>query len=170
MEKAKKPFLVLGLGNVLLGDDGVGIRVVEALKERILPRWVEVISGGVAGHRLMDWLEGVDKAVIVDAARMGKLPGTVMRFKPEETSSPKCRTRPSLHEGDILQTLELAKLLGIEAKEVIFYGVQPGQIDPGEGLSPEVQRMVPDLVARVLEEVAAFGLDAKGKYAEAAAE
>ncbi|RKY66250.1 MAG: hypothetical protein DRP97_08265, partial [Candidatus Latescibacterota bacterium] len=105
VESRKKPFVILGLGNVLLGDEGVGVRVVEALGKRTLPSWVEVISGGVAGHRLIEWLEGVHKAVIVDAAKMRKPPGTVVRFRPEEATSRLVSRRLSLHEGDLLGTL-----------------------------------------------------------------
>lgn len=170
VESRKKPFVVLGLGNVLLGDEGVGVRVAEALEERELPPWVEVISGGVAGHRLMDWLEGVHKAVIVDAAKMGKPPATVVRFRPEEVTSRGAPARLSLHEGDLLGALKLAESLGIRPKEVVVYGVQPARMDPGMTLSPQVLRAVPDLVARVLDEMAAFELDEKRGFTEATAE
>jgi hydrogenase maturation protease len=170
VESRKKPFVVLGLGNVLLGDEGVGVRVTEALMEQALPSWVEVISGGVAGHRLLDWLEGVRKAVIVDATLMCKPPGTVVRFRPEEVTSRRAPTRLSLHEGDLLGTLKLAESLGIRPKEVVVYGVQPGRMDPGMTLSPQVLRAVSDVVARVLDEVVAFELDGKRGFTEATAE
>ena len=164
MESHKQRFVVVGLGNVLLGDEGVGIRVVEALSKRTLPSWVEVISGGVAGHRLIEWLEDVHKAVIVDAAQMRKPPGTVVRFRPEEVTSRRAPARLSLHEGDLLGTLKLAESLGIRPREVVVYGVQPARMDPGMTLSPEVLRAVPDVVARVLEEMAAFQLEGKHKF------
>ena len=170
MESRKKPFVVVGLGNVLLGDEGVGVRVVEALSKRTLPSWVEVVSGGVAGHRLIEWLEGAHKAVIVDAAQMRKPPGTVVRFRPEEVTSRRVSARLSLHEGDLLGTLKLAESLGIRPKEVVVYGVQPARMDPGMTLSPEVLRAVPDVVAHVLDEVAAFKLDGKHKVTAEIAE
>ncbi len=170
MESRKKPFVVVGLGNVLLGDEGVGVRVVEALSKRTLPSWVEVVSGGVAGHRLIEWLEGAHKAVIVDAAQMRKPPGTVVRFRPEEVTSRRVSARLSLHEGDLLGTLKLAESLGIRPQEVVVYGVQPARMDPGMTLSPEVLRAVPDVVAHVLDEVAAFKLDGKHKVTAEIAE
>jgi len=170
VESRKKPFVILGLGNVLLGDEGVGVRVVEALGKRTLPSWVEVISGGVAGHRLIEWLEGAHKAVIVDAAKMRKPPGTVVRFRPEEATSRLVSRRLSLHEGDLLGTLKLAESLGIRPQEVVVYGVQPARMDTSMRLSPEVLRAVPDVVERVLDEMAAFELDGKHKFTAEIAE
>jgi len=149
------PIVVVGLGNLLMRDEGVGIHALRLLRERVARPDVEFIDGGTPGLRLLGFLEGRRKAILIDAADIQASPGIVRRFRPEEVVSAKSSPRHSLHEGDLLQTLELAKGLDIPLPDIVIVGVQPQTVEMGEELSPIVQEALGVVVHAVLEEIAA---------------
>lgn len=148
-----REILILGLGNPLQADDGVGCRVIEALEGWELPPDVEALDGGTPGIGLLHLLEGCRRAIIVDAAEMGLPPGTIVRFRPDEVTLTGSAGRFSLHRTAVADALALAEALGEPLPEMVFYGVQPGRIGWGETLSPEVAAAVPQLVQAILREV-----------------
>jgi hydrogenase maturation protease len=151
-----KPTAIIGLGNLYLSDEGVGVRVAAALADDPrLPEGVEVLDLGTAGFSVLHALEGRTKAVLVDCAFMGEAPGAFRRFTPEEVETRKVETRFSLHEGDLLGTLTLARRLGQCPDEVVLIGIQPALIEAGADLSSELAQQMPDYVAAVLKEVGA---------------
>ncbi|MBL7065411.1 MAG: hydrogenase maturation protease [Anaerolineae bacterium] len=161
--------LILGLGNPLRGDDGVGCRVAEELARRELPPGVQALDGGAAGLRLLDLLEGWERVVIVDAAEMGRRPGEFVRFTPTDVRLVSASDRPStgpstmlrtssghrfsLHHVGLSEVLALADALGRTLPEMVIFGVQPARVGWGEGLSLAVEAALPALIAIVLEEV-----------------
>ena len=145
--------LILGLGNPLRGDDGVGCRVAEELARRELPPGVQALDGGAAGLGLLDLLEGWKRVVIVDAAEMGRRPGEFVRFTPAGVRLASASGRFSLHHAGLSEVLALADALGRPLPEVVIFGVQPARVGWGEGLSPAVEAALPALIAAVLEEV-----------------
>lgn len=149
-----RPIVVVGIGNLLLTDEGVGVRVIQALQVRAeeFPE-VEFLDLGAAGMTLLHALAGRQKAVIADCALMDETPGTIRRFTPREVRSVKRLTGFSLHEGDLLQVLELACTLGQAPGEVVVFGIQPADVLPGWGLSPTLQAKLEEYVERVVEEV-----------------
>lgn len=149
----KYPILILGLGNPLQGDDGVGCRVVEALQAYQLPEGVEVLDGGTPGIGLLHLLEGRERVILVDAAEMGQPPGTMARFRPAEVVLTGSAERFSLHRSAVSDALALAEALGLSLPEIVFFGVQPGRVGWGEGLSPEVTAALPRVVQAILHEV-----------------
>lgn len=148
-----RPVLILGLGNPLQADDGVGCRAVEALERCPLPADVEVLDGGAPGVGLLHLLEGRRRAVIVDAAEMGRRPGEIVRFRPEEVTLTGSSARFSLHRTAVADALALARALNLPLPEITFYGVQPGRVGWSDGLSPEVAAAVPALIEALLAEV-----------------
>jgi hydrogenase maturation protease len=167
-----KPTLVLGLGNPLQQDDGVGIRVIEELERRELPSHVEVMDGGTPGVGLINLLEGRTRVVIVDAAEMGRQPGEIVRFsfgcaqdRHAEDKMLKCHSEPrpkrrrggsaeslfSLHHSGVADALALAGALNVPLPEIVVYGVQPGQLGWGEELSNEVATAIPSLVEAIIK-------------------
>ena len=148
-----RPVLVLGLGNPLQADDGVGCRVAEALEERQLPPGVEVMDAGTPGVGLINLLEGRQRAIIVDAAEMGRPAGEVVRFRPEDVVLTGSTERFSLHRTAVADALALAHALNLPLPEIVFFGVQPGYVGWRDELSPEVAAAVPGLVAAILDEV-----------------
>jgi hydrogenase maturation protease len=155
-----KPVLVLGLGNPLQRDDGVGIRVVEELERRTLPPHVEVMDGGTPGVGLINLMEGRARVVIVDAAEMGRAPGEVIRFSFGSAQDKRAgdvkltgsSARLSLHRSGVADALTLADALNLSLPEIVVYGVQPAQVGWGEELSAEVAAAVSGLVETIIRE------------------
>jgi hydrogenase maturation protease len=150
-----KPILILGLGNPLQGDDGIGCRVTQELEQQTLPDNVEVMDGGTPGVGLLNLFEGRQRVIIVDAAEMGKSPGELVRFRPEDVTLTGSAQRFSLHRSGVADALALASELKLALPDIIVFGVQPGSVDWHDGLSPEVQSAVPEVINAVLNEAKA---------------
>jgi hydrogenase maturation protease len=143
--------LVLGLGNPLRGDDGIGPRVIEALNRRGLPEGVSALDAGTGGLDLLQVLEGWERAVIIDAADVGREPGQFARFTPDEARFIKADDTSSFHNAGLAEVLALAEAVGQPLPELTIFGVQPAKIGWGEGLSPAVEAAMPALVDAVLD-------------------
>jgi hydrogenase maturation protease len=152
-----KPILILGLGNLLQADDGVGCRVAQELERRELPDDVEVMDGGTPGVGLINLFEGRQRVIIIDAAEMEREPGTVARFRPEDVALTGSTQRFSLHRTGVADALNLARALGIDLPEMVVFGVQPAQVDWNEALSPQVQAAVPLVVEAIVTELSRLG-------------
>jgi hydrogenase maturation protease len=141
--------IVLGLGNTLLRDDGVGIYTVRALAQR-LPADVDVVEAELAGINLLELLNGYDRAFIVDAITLvGERPGTVFRISPDDL-----RITPrlsSLHDVDLVTAIELGKRLGLTMPaEVVVYAVQAEDVlTLEEGCVAAVERIIEPLAVEI---------------------
>lgn len=138
------------MGNPLMSDEGVGIHVIARLQRTVLAATVDLLDLGTSGMRALHELEGRDTVLFVDCAMMGAEPGAIRRFTPDEVETRKLQTRLSLHEGDLINTIHLARRLGMAPGRIVIFGIEPKLIEPGESLSPE-------LAARLDEYVAAIG-------------
>lgn len=147
-----RPVLILGIGNILLRDEGVGVRVVEALQQMQLADCVEVVDGGTAGADLVDVLADRDKVVVIDAIESQSPPGTVFRLRSEELM-PSPGSTLSLHQLGLVESLMMAQQLGCAPRQVVVFGIQPDQVIPGLDLTPEVANAIPRVVDAVLEEI-----------------
>jgi hydrogenase maturation protease len=145
--------LILGLGNPLRGDDGVGPRVVAELLRRGLPDGVAAVDGGTGGLDLLHLLEGWEHAIIVDAAELGRKPGEFLRFTPEEAHLVGSLVSLSSHTAGLADALALARALGQTLPDIVIYGVQPERMDWQEGLSPAVEAALPQMITAILEEI-----------------
>lgn len=148
-----KHVLILGLGNPLLGDEGIGVRVVEELRELELPAGVEAVVGGTAGMGLIGLMEGYQRVIIVDAADMGQPPGQVIRFTPAEARFNTVESPLSLHQMGVGEMLDLAEALEMAPAELIIIGIQPARIEEGAELSPEVEGAIPRVIRIILDEL-----------------
>ncbi len=146
------PILVLGIGNILLRDEGVGVRVIEALADASLPAGVETLDGGTSGADLLDAIADRRRLIVVDAVDAKAAPGSVLRFTPDELAADDTRT-VSLHEFGLLETLAAARRLGCAPAEVVILGVQPKVVAAGLELSAEVAAAVPGVIERVRAEI-----------------
>jgi len=133
-------------------DDGIGAHIVHELEKLRPPEGVKVLDAGTRGLGLIDLMRQAPKVVFLDAVDMGKKPGTVNRFTPQEIKKGADRVRFSLHEVGLPQVLDLAAVLGV-SPEVVVFGIQPKYLGQGIGLSPELKRAVPNIVESVLREV-----------------
>lgn len=145
--------LVLGLGNILLRDEGVGVRVIERLRDRyVFPANVMVLDGGTLGLDLLTYLEEASHVVIVDAIHAGKEPGTLVRLTNDEIPA-FLGLKVSPHQVGLQDLLGLARLRGRFPDEVILWGVQIERLEPGLALSPRVAAQIETLCAHVNEEL-----------------
>jgi hydrogenase maturation protease len=143
--------LILGIGNILLRDEGVGVHVVNALEKAGLPDGVEALDGGTSGANLVDWIADRDKVIVVDATAADGQPGTVYRFCVDDLIK-KTASLGSLHEFGFLETYLMARHLGCAPREVVIFGVQPADVQFGLDLSPSLRAQLPRVVDLVLEE------------------
>ncbi|UCF81265.1 MAG: hydrogenase maturation protease [Acidobacteriota bacterium] len=138
--------VVMGAGNILLKDEGVGIHVIRALKkDGALPPNVEVVDCGTAALDALQSLADVDKLIVVDAVRGGDEPGAIYRFSPEDIFEKRSESL-SLHQLGLLEALKMAGMLGTVPKEIVIVGIQPEDVSPGLEPSPEIKRRIPEAV------------------------
>jgi hydrogenase maturation protease len=145
--------LVLGIGNPLMGDDGVGSQVIKLLADSSLPPNAKIEDAGLPGWGLPAWFEGWSNVILVDAVQMGQAPGSWRRFRPQEVQLELESDALSLHQPDLACGLALAQALDLLPENLILYGVEPDAVDPGEALSPAVCHNLPDVVASILNEL-----------------
>jgi hydrogenase maturation protease len=145
--------LVLGLGNPLCCDDGLGGHVVEIISRQALPPGVEIRDGGLPGWGVATYLEGWSRLILVDAAQMGLKPGAWRRLRMEEVSLETSQGSFSLHSPGLADGLALAQALQVLPEEVVFYFVEPESTEHGVGLSSTIEAMLPDLVENILEDL-----------------
>lgn len=147
-----RPAIVLGVGNVLRRDDGVGVRVLEQLRSLAardalaLPRGTRLVDGGTLGLDLLGVVDAADSLLLVDAVDLGLAAGTVRVLRGDEILAAAARGRGGVGEG-VGELLSLARLQGSAPSAVALVGVQVGDTGFGEGLTPAVASAVPAAVA-----------------------
>ena len=142
---------IIGIGNTLMGDDGVGVRVAEELSSRDLGADVYVVSGGTDGMALSRHFTECDAVVVVDAIAADDTPGSVFRFTPDDAGITSLRSHTS-HGLSVPAIMFAASLQGA-CPFVIVYAVQIGDITCGfETLSAQVESAVPDVTEMVAAE------------------
>ena len=145
--------LILGVGNLLMSDEGVGLHVVQRLTATYnLPEGVQVLDGGTLGLDLLYYLEGIENLLIIDAAETGHEPGTLLRLEGEDVPA-FLSAHFSPHEIGIPDMLFAAKLKDVYPRNVVLLGVQPASLELGLELSPVVQAQVDVLVSQALEQL-----------------
>ena len=162
----RTPLLVLGLGNVLLEDDGVGAAAVSQLLDRFeAPPGVRVLDGGTLGLSLLPYLQSADAVILVDAIRADAAPGTVVRLDGDEVG-PAVATRLSPHQVGVADLLEGARWLGGYPAHLVLLGLVPASMELAVGLSPQVHASLPALVDRIAQEAEALGFVFEGRDAD----
>lgn len=149
--------LVLGAGNVLMRDEGVGVRAAELLRDRA-PSGVRVVAEGPIGPLTVSHVEGVTHLLVLDAVDAGLEPGTVVRREPTQGGG---RSAPpggglSAHEFGVRDLLVLLEQTGSAPDRVVLLGVQPAAIEPGTDLSRDVEAALPRLVAAAIDVLAGW--------------
>ncbi|MCU0915171.1 MAG: HyaD/HybD family hydrogenase maturation endopeptidase [Planctomycetes bacterium] len=152
--KRQTSTVVLGLGNPLMADEGIGVYLVERLLE-VADEYpaVDFIDAGTGGLSILHQLEGRHKAILIDCAFMEEPPGALRRFTPDEVRSMKVLAHQSLHEADVLQILALARRLGQAPEEIVIFGIQPERVEPGPGLSPALAERFDEYLAALRREL-----------------
>ena len=143
----------MGLGNALRGDDGAGPAVIEWLDRQGLPSGVETIDGGTSGLDIVSILMGRERAIIIDAADIGHMPGQWVRFTPDTVQLKENATTLSLHSAGFADALALGAALNVLPAEIIIYGIQPQTLDWLPQLSDVAQAAVNEVGQAILAEV-----------------
>lgn len=159
--------VVIGLGNPLMGDDGLGLAVLDELRSSYkLPDEVELVDGGTWGMNLLPVIEAADELILIDTIDVGETPGTFVRL--EHHRLPRyLATKISPHQVDLRDVLALAELRGTLPPDTVALGLQPESIELRNSLSTTMRRAVGTLAAAVAAELARRGHPAEGFLAVA---
>ena len=149
--------LVMGLGNLLMSDDGLGSRVISELEQRFLPcEQVSLLDGGTLGLDLLPRLEGIDRLLIIDALQMGAEPGAVFRLEGDDV--PRAfANKLSVHQMGLQDLLAVAELQGHLPGELVVIGAQSAEIEMVMELSPAVKASFEKVISAVLAELESWG-------------
>ncbi len=150
--------IVMGVGNTLLTDEAVGVKVIEELRAYDLPDNVQLVDGGTGGLDLIGYMSQADRMIVVDAVDAGKPPGSIFRFTPQDVEGAleKKQAAMSLHDVGLIESFVVGRQLGHEP-DVVIIGIQPKDLTWGMELTPEVAAKVPRLIELVLEELGLSG-------------
>jgi hydrogenase maturation protease len=142
--------LIVGMGNLIYRDEGIGVHVVQEMNKMELPSHIELLDIGTSTMDLISYLDGVEKLIVIDAMKAGGAPGTIYRCKPEDLL-PAEEGPISLHEIGLLETLDMARKKELEIDTVVI-GVEPKVFDWGIELSDQVKSKIPTIIEAVLKE------------------
>jgi len=146
--------VAIGIGNYLRRDDGIGPKVIEQISLRELNKNFEIEDIATDGLRLFKYFhQAVEKIVIIDSAFMGRKPGTVMVFSPDQVLTRKTFQHISLHEGDLLNLINLARKLCLPIPEIKIIAIEPDQVNEGIMLSDCIQSKVDEVINHILHEL-----------------
>lgn len=156
-EPAKIQTLVLGVGNTLLSDEGVGIHVVERLvKSYNIPEEVQVLDGGTLGMDLLYYLEGVENLLLIDAVEAHREPGALIRLSGDEVPA-FLSIKISPHQLGVPDMLAAAKLKGSFPKNIVLWGIQPASLEIGLELSDTVALLLDNVTEKAVSELRQWG-------------
>lgn len=156
-DSSKIQTLVLGVGNTLMMDEGIGVRVVERLVQNfMIPEEVQVLDGGTLGMDLLYYMEGVPNLLIVDAVQANREPGYLLRLTNDEVPA-FLSMKMSPHQIGVPDMLATARLRGTTPPNIVLWGVQPEKIEIGLELSETLAALVNPLVANVVDELRKWG-------------
>lgn len=149
--------LILGVGNLLMSDEGVGIHVIKRLIAAYqLPKEVQILDGGTLGMDLLYYLEGVENLLLIDAVEAQKEPGTVIRLEGDDVPA-FLSIKISPHQLGVPDMLAAAKLKGVYPQRLVLLGIQPEQIELGLDLSTRIEAKVDILIDKVINQLKAWG-------------
>jgi len=149
-----KHILILGVGNLLLSDEGVGVHVAQRMMAMDMPPEVQVVEGGTDGFGLVNVIVQADRMILIDAVKGGGQPGSIYRFEIEDCPPYPDIFKTSVHQISILEVINLSSLIGSTPRTTII-GIEPACIEMGMELSPAVEAKIPKVIRMIEEEVEA---------------
>jgi len=146
---------ILGLGNILLSDEGVGVHVVNEFQKRYeVPPYVEIVDGGAAGLDLIPFIEGREKVVMVDAVNFDREPGYIDVLENEQIPV-RLTQKASMHHLGLMDVLCIVRLSGNVPEDMCIVGIQPGSLELGLDMTPPIwdkqEALIDRLVQKLLE-------------------
>ena len=149
--------LILGVGNLLLTDDGFGVHVINELRNIPLPPNVTLIEAGIVSHQLIPDFHEADFLIFIDAVEAGDTPGSIFRFRPEDMRF-MSQLKTSLHEMSLMDVLLMTELTG-KRPETIIIAVQPKDVRScSMELNDEIKSVIPKVIALIIEELKNHGV------------
>jgi hydrogenase maturation protease len=137
--------LLLGIGNILLSDEGAGVRALEEFGRRYeVPDSVRLLDGGTGGIELLYYFENCETLIVFDAIRAASPPGTLLTLEGEQVPT-FFQKKISPHQLGLSDLLAAAMLTGELPQKVVLFGIEPGSMDTGLSLSEEVQKNIPEM-------------------------
>ena len=154
------PIVLLGVGNILLTDEGFGVHVVNQLREDyVFNPPITILDGGTMGMELLTYMRGMTKLLLVDAINGGDAPGTVYEFPHEEMNS-YFTEAISVHEVGMQDILRIRALQEDPLEDAVVIGVEPENLELGLDLSETTQVVVKDVKERILAVLASWNVTA----------
>ena len=158
----KKKIGILGIGNLIVGDEGFGVHAVHYLEENyIFPDSVLIKDGGTAGIYMSPFLEECDPVLVIDVVDIEAEPGSMHYYSNDDVKAGKISTRMSPHQLGLLEILEICKLRDAAPETLEFYCVVPKKLDTSTELSDVVAPRVKEISEIVLKRLAELGVEAK---------
>jgi hydrogenase maturation protease len=153
-----KKISIIGVGNILMKDEGIGVHVVKAFQERYsVPDSVEIVDGGSAGLDLLEYFEGRDRVLIMDAVDFGREPGHIDTLENDAIPA-RFGTKASMHHLGLLEVISVSKLLNAMPKELCLIGIQPKTIELGLDMTPEMWDNVEILIERMVDKLSEWNV------------
>lgn len=152
---------IVGVGNILLQDEGVGVHAIKKLSERYeFPEDVEIIDGGTMGLDLLPFIENTDRLLFVDAIDLKEKPGTIGIVEDKDITAV-IRTKISPHQIGLNDLLSVMRLLEKEPENITVIGIQPGSMQTGTELSAQVRQNLDDLINAIIDKLRQWGVRVK---------
>jgi len=142
---------IIGIGNLLNGDDGIGIVLIQKIRKRDLFPNISIFDAGTGGMKVLHLLKDLDRVLIIDAVHMDKKPGEYVFFSPGEVQS--MEDSGGTHGSNLIQVLELSKEMGEIPEKIVIMGIQPKRTDIGEDMSEEVESRIEEMLDNLEEQV-----------------
>jgi len=149
--------VVLGVGNLLLSDEGIGVHVANELMKMDLPPEVSVVEGGTDGFRLLNVITEADRLIVVDAVKGGAEPGSIYRFDINEVRNCPSGFRTSVHQIGILEVIDLSGLIG-KTPHTTVIGIEPKSLDMSMELTSEIKSKIPRIIDLIFEELRKYNI------------
>ncbi|MFY9119892.1 MAG: hydrogenase maturation protease [Syntrophomonadaceae bacterium] len=147
-----KPIMVIGIGNLLMQDDGVGVHVINLLAEQGVPAGVKLVDGGTHSYDLLECFSADAHFIIVDAMHTGGKPGSIYRAPLNELGLRPQENIMSLHELHFIEAVQMANMLGYKP-DIMVYGIEPESVALSLELSPLVAAAVPRVAELILKDI-----------------
>ena len=153
---------IVGIGNTLMTDDGVGVFTVQEIARRFeFPETVELIDGGTKGIELLPYIEGSSKLLFIDAVNFGREPGYIGEIEKDRVAE-YFQTKLSVHQIALPDMLGAGMLLGSLPEEIHLIGIQPESVELGYGLTDTLSGRFDEFIERIIEKLKSWGVYVSG--------
>lgn len=146
-----KNTVIIGIGNILLQDDGVGVHVIKQLENDKSLSTIKLVDGGTSTLDMLGYFLDYKKVVVIDCLRAGLKPGTIYKIKPEDIKSYK-KENLSIHDVQILDVVEMANMMG-KYPEVVIFGIEPEKIAVNLEMTAMIVSKIPEIICNIKEEL-----------------